>query len=258
MAEHDARHNECVQDSVKVAALKRMMTAEMAERYIEGLSPEVCPTDDGQTIRPVRNEGAARERNVVGFDLGGVENAQEECVLRQLPKPRTPSKAEWKRHVVSHMPFRDWCRHCVAGRGLERRHQRHPGHDDQYPLVCIDHGYLSGDATPMLVAKNRRTGMVFALPVEQVAAWVDMLGSSQMAMRSDGEPAVMQVAAAVRDARRAGSVTTLETSAPGDHAGNGLAERAVGLVGGMVRTLKNELEFNCQMQIPPESKTMLG
>ena len=77
-----------------------------------------------------------------------------------------------------------------------------------------------------------------------------------MAIRSDGEPAVMQVAAAVRDARRAGSVTTLETSAPGDHAGNGLAERAVGLVGGMVRTLKNELEFNCQMQIPPESKTI--
>ena len=49
---------------------------------------------------------------------------------------------------------------------------------------------------------------------------------------------------------------TLETSVPGDHAGNGLAERAVGLVGGMVRTLKNELEFICQMQIPPESKTI--
>ena len=130
---------------------------------------------------------------------------------------------------MSHVPFRDWCRHCVPGRGLERRHQRHPGHDDQYPLVCIDNGHLSGDATPMLVAKDRRTGMVFALPVErkgaadphaveQLAAWVDMLGSSQMAIRSDGEPAVMQVAAAVRDARRPGSVTTLETSAPGDHA----------------------------------------
>ena len=157
-----------------------------------------------------------------------------------------------------------WCRTCRSeigadivwpGRGLERRHQRHPGHDDQYPLVCIDYGYLSGDATPMLVAKDRRTGMVFALPVErkgaadphaveQLAAWVDMLGSSQVAIRSDGEPAVMQVAAAVRDARRAGSVTTLETSAPGDHAGNGLAERVVGLVGCMVRTLKNELDQN--------------
>ena len=36
MAEHEARHNEYVQDSVKVAALKRMMTEETAERYFEG------------------------------------------------------------------------------------------------------------------------------------------------------------------------------------------------------------------------------
>ena len=164
----------------------------------------------------MRNEGAARERNVVGFDFGGVEDAQEECKVgphaeeepnmdcgsdggedgervRLLPKSCTPSKAEWERHVVSLMPFTVWCRHCVAG-SLERWHQRHPGHDDQYPLVCIDYGYLSGDATAMLVAKDRRTGMVFALPVErkgaadphaveQLAAWVDVL-----------EPAVMQVA----------------------------------------------------------------
>ena len=36
VAEHEARRNEHVQDTVKVAAFKRMMTAEMAERYIEG------------------------------------------------------------------------------------------------------------------------------------------------------------------------------------------------------------------------------
>ena len=87
----------------------------------------------------------------------------------------------------------------------------------------------------------------------QSGSWqiVDVLGSTQVTSRSDGEPAVMQVAAAVRDARSAGSVTTLETSVLADHGGNGLAERAVGLVGGMVRALKNELEFNCQVQIPP-------
>ena len=34
-------------------------------------------------------------------------------------------------------------------------------HDDQHPLVCIDHVYLSGDATLMLVAKDRRTGMQY-------------------------------------------------------------------------------------------------
>ena len=85
---------------------------------------------------------------------------------------------------------------------------------------------------------------------------MDVLGSTQVTTRSDGEPAVMQVASAVRDARRAGSVTTLETSARADHAGNGSIERPARLVGGTVRTLKNELEFNCQMQIQTESKTI--
>ena len=130
--------------------------------------------------------------------------------------------------MVSHMPIRDWCRHFVARRGPEHRHQKHPGHDDQYPLVCIDKAHLSGDATPMLVAKDRRTGMVFALAVERkgaadlrtvekLAEWVDVLGSTQVTIRSDGEPAIIQVAAAVSDVRNAGSVFTLETSAPGDH-----------------------------------------
>ena len=79
------------------------------------------------------------------------------------------------------------------------------------------------------------------MPVGKLAAWVVVLGSTQVTTRSDGEPAVMQAAAAVRAARRAGSVTALDTSAWSDHAGNGLAERAVGLVGGMVTTLKSDL-----------------
>ena len=77
------------------------------------------------------------------------------------------------------------------------------GNDDQYPCVCVDYGYLSGEARPLLVAKDRRSGMVFALPVqgkgaadphafEKLAEWVDVLGSAQVTVRSDGEPAVMQ------------------------------------------------------------------
>ena len=60
--------------------------------------------------------------------------------------------------------------------------------------------------------------------VEKLAEWVHLSGSTQVTIRSDGEPAAMQVSEAVRDARRAGSLTTLEISGPGDHAGHGLAE----------------------------------
>ena len=35
VAGHEGRRNKYAQDTVKVAALKRMMTAKMAERYIE-------------------------------------------------------------------------------------------------------------------------------------------------------------------------------------------------------------------------------
>ena len=61
-----------------------------------------------------------------------------------------------------------WCRTCRSETGADIvwpggvSNVGIWGHDDQYPLVCIDYVYLSGDATPMLVAKDRRTGMVFA------------------------------------------------------------------------------------------------
>ena len=100
-----------------------------------------------------------------------------------------------------------------------------------------------------------RKGAGDAQVVTQLAAWIDALGSVQAVIRSDGEPSIMQVAAAARDARRPGTITTLENSVPGDHAGNGTAERVVGLVAGMVRTLKDELEFNCKAAIPLDSKT---
>ena len=49
--------------------------------------------------------------------------------------------------------------------------------------MCIDCGYLSGDAAPTLVAKDHRTGLVFVLraahphAVEKLAEVVDALDS---------------------------------------------------------------------------------
>ena len=63
-----------------------------------------------------------------GDDAGNTKQDGEELAdgeegrAKPLPVPRMPSKAEWERHIVSHIPFGSWCRHCVSGRGLERRH----------------------------------------------------------------------------------------------------------------------------------------
>ena len=105
--------------------------------------------DFRKTLPPPDN-WTVRESKVAEFDLGGVKVAQEECKVglhaeeepdmvcesdggedgervRLLLRPRTLSKAEWERHVLSHLTFRDRCRHCVAGRGLEHQYQHHLG-----------------------------------------------------------------------------------------------------------------------------------
>ena len=48
-------------------------------------------------------------------------------------------------------------------RGLERRHLTQTGdRDDDKPRMSADYGYLSGDSTPLMIAKDRRNGMVSA------------------------------------------------------------------------------------------------
>ena len=89
MAEHEARHNECVQDSVKVAALKRMMTAKMAERYIEG--PNTYPELRSRFAAYVGEKMI--QQSHVPMDIGEVEGEIEGSddqldELRGARKPR--------------------------------------------------------------------------------------------------------------------------------------------------------------------------
>eukprot|EP00971_Amphidinium_carterae_P336315 6472615-Amphidinium_carterae.1 len=36
--------------------------------------------------------------------------------------PVAPTDEEKRRHNLTHSPFREWCSHCVHGRGREDRH----------------------------------------------------------------------------------------------------------------------------------------
>ena len=133
--------------------------------------------------------------------LGG-EGTDTVSMGRVLAAPRTPTKAEREEHDVSHVPYRPWCRFCVMGRRLERRHLTQSGdRDDDRPRVFADYGYLSGDSTPLLVAKDTRTGMTFAAAVSTkgggdphaarfLAKWIDGLGCQEVTVRTDGESSV--------------------------------------------------------------------
>ena len=129
------------------------MKRKLVRPYTEGRTRNtdaVWPVTDASDRRdvdmdePVEPDGLGEE----GTDTVGT--------ARVLTAPRTPTKAEREEHDVSHVPCRRWCRFCVMGRGLERRHLTQSGdRNDDRPRVFADYGYLSGDSTPLLVAKDR-------------------------------------------------------------------------------------------------------
>ena len=149
--------------------------------------------------------------------------------------------------------YRPWCRFCVMGRGLERRHLTQSGdRDDNRPRVFGDFGYLRGDSTPLLVAKVGPTAMTFAASFSMrgggdphaarlLAKWIDGLGCQEVTVRTGSEPSICELIRRVRELPAEGTTTVDEIS---DSAGNWIAERAILTVGVLVRTTKAVVEEN--------------
>jgi hypothetical protein len=71
-------------------------------------------------------------------DMVGSDSEDEDvegeagCRLtKKMPDPRRPSSDQVEEHNKTHLPFRNWCRHCVLGRGKEMAHYRSNGKPSQ-------------------------------------------------------------------------------------------------------------------------------
>ena len=63
-------------------------------------------------------------------------------------------------------------------------------------------------------------------------------------VRTDREPSICELIRRVRELRAEGTTTSDDVRSPGDSAGNGIAERGILTVGGLVRTTKAVVEEN--------------
>ena len=41
---------------------------------------------------------------------------------RKMLDPKLPSQSEIDFHMMTHLPYRSWCEHCVKGRAKEMSH----------------------------------------------------------------------------------------------------------------------------------------
>ena len=228
-----------------------------------------------QDIKPIQEEPEEKE------EREAVEE-EEETEVKVRRAPKGPTKREKEEHEATHIPYRDWCRHCVKGRAPNRPHRvgaKQGDQDDkerQVPRIAMDYFFLAREGErasefPMLVMVDEETGNKYMRAVgrkglgegkemewlikdmsEELKAWGHPGGQgTELILKSDGEPSIK----AVRDAlaRYHGGRITPEVPPPGESQANGRAEEAGKTVRGYVRVFKDAIEYKTNTKIPTDA-----
>ena len=176
-----------------------------------------------------------------------------------------PSKRERLEHELTHLPYRSWCRHCVRGRGKNDAHRKMDAEaSHEVPHVSMDYCFMGQDeekCLPILVMKDHRSKMVFshvvpkkgasiAYCVSQAVQNLESLGYPKLILKCDQEPAMLDLRnAVVRQCKEGGVEIVPESSPVTEGQSNGVVERAIQEVEGLVRTLKDQVEERYQKHL---------
>ena len=195
----------------------------------------------------------------------GPEGEQAQQPLRRKPAGK-PTAEEVRAHCVSHLPFRDWCPECVAGRAKDWPHLTKNTQESLIiPEVHLDYCFIregpGEDYSVVLVGKDRETKLILAHVVpckggdtewvsEQVCRDLRKFGiRGGVVFKTDQEAALMELVNRIC-ALRPSSGSVLTNSGVGDSKGNGLAERAVQSVEEMIRVHKLAFESRLKRTLP--------
>ena len=176
---------------------------------------------DGENQEDIFGED---DTEVVDWDAEGEE-------VKVAHDPKLPSEAEVEAHrAAGHWPFRDWCIHCVAARGLGMQHRSPSSGSREIPVISIDYFFLTpsgcrvpgeegasrldleqgvqeGTMAKCLAMRDSMSKAVFGwvvpakgrdeFTISKIVEAVKWLGYSRVVLKSDNEPSIR---ALVKDA----------------------------------------------------------
>ena len=157
------------------------------------------PQGDGESVRPqtilsftqggASASGAPREvadgraegrrdEDHADFEEESEEGIKSKCI----PCGTKPSEQEVEEHERTHMPFRNWCQHCVFGKAVNNPHKSQDHEGQGLPHVVLDYMYLNekyekgkrkatieGEGLPIVViydSRNSKGAYAFAVPTK--------------------------------------------------------------------------------------------
>jgi hypothetical protein len=86
----------------------------------------------------VNIEGAVKSKDADSEE----EIETEGTVPRVKASVDMPSKEDVDSHMVTHIPYRSWCDHCVRGRAVNDHHQKGKSEESSVPVISIDYAYF--------------------------------------------------------------------------------------------------------------------
>jgi hypothetical protein len=201
-----------------------------------------------------------------------VEEEMKEHGRREVQKmndPKMPSKEEVEKHNMSHLPYRSWCRHCVRGKGKELAHKKanretemhefhfdwaFPGEEEPRKTLTVMVGRLRNQRMTMsTVAPTKTTGEFIA---KRIVAFLRECGCEMVdvVLKADQEPVMESIFKAVARERAAKGAmrTVIENSPKGESQSNGVVERAVEAVEGMMRVMRSAIEERLKVKLSYE------
>ena len=87
-----------------------------------------------------RNEDRNISEKIQETILDEFEQLRETQPTRGFPVPRQPSQHEREKHELTHLPFRAWCKTCVAAKARQACHTKQP---DRRDCLQLDFGFFT-------------------------------------------------------------------------------------------------------------------
>ena len=219
---------------------------------------------------PIRPSGDDAEEDAIGVEVeeGGDgldgEGVEEAKTVKQAKDPKAPTAAEREAHEATHLPFRSWCRECVAGRRDNPPHRRKEDEERVFPEVSMDYAFVrrqdETETVTVLVVKDRdsrglrtsvmkQKGIIIEESADKAADMVKGFGhQGKILMKVDNERALVALRKEVIS--RLGCDVIPVKPPEGESQSNGGVENGVKLFKGVLRVHLLALEKKLEAHIP--------
>ena len=232
----------------------------------------------GETASPLVEDDPGAAGSQRPKETGRSEESQESeaTTSKAMGAPTKPTAAMVEDREVSHLPFRNWCAHCIRGRGASQGHYKQHHDEEQTPTMSVDYAFFGAPGktpaesvadheNPILVGKDRATKRVLAKTIPSkgvenpyatkvLAGFLESSGYKKVVLKSDQEPSMVSVCKAAR--KEVDVEIVPEHSPVGESQSNGDVERAVQSVQGLARTIKDALETKLGDRLNPKGPIM--